>query len=58
MGVKRMAVVICCVLTIGAVDAYHTYSMEPMGAGTITAMTLVAALGGVDVWKNGLLKKE
>jgi hypothetical protein len=58
MGIKRMAVVICCVIAIGAIDVYHTYSAEPMTAGTITAITLIAALGGVDVWKNGLLKKE
>jgi hypothetical protein len=23
----------------------------------VTAITLIAAMGGVDVWKNGLLKK-
>ena len=57
MGVKRMAVTICCVVTIATVDIYHTYAMEPMTAGTITAITLIAALGGVDVWKNGLFKK-
>jgi hypothetical protein len=57
MGLKRMSVVICCVLSITVIDVYHAYVMEPMGAGTITAITLIAALGGVDVWKNGLLKK-
>jgi hypothetical protein len=57
MGVRRMTVVICCVIIIGAIDGVHAYLTEPMGAGTITAITLIAALGGVDVWKSGLLKK-
>lgn len=57
MGLKRMSIVICCVLAIATIDGIHAFLMEPMGAGTITAITLIGALGGVDVWKNGLLKK-
>ncbi len=52
IGLNRMLVVIFCVLTIGGIDLYHAYTMEPMEAGTITAITLIGALGGVDVWKN------
>lgn len=58
MGVKRMTVVICCVLAITTIDIVHAILMEPMTGGTYTAITLIAALGGVDVWKNGLLRKN
>jgi hypothetical protein len=57
MGLKRMSVVICCVLAIATIDGIHAFLMEPMSAGTITAITLIGTLGGADVWKNGLLKK-
>jgi hypothetical protein len=57
MGVRRMTVVICCVIAISAIDGIYAYLMEPMGAGTITAITAITALGGVDIWKSGLLKK-
>ena len=52
IGFNRMLVVICCVIAIVVIDIYHTYQSEPMTAGTITAITLICALGGVDVWKN------
>lgn len=52
MTARRMTVVIFCVVAIAAIDITHAYLMEPMTAGTITAITLIAALGGVDVWKN------
>lgn len=52
MGARRMTVVIFCVVAIATIDIVHAVLMEPMTAGTITAITLVAALGGVDVWKN------
>ncbi|MEE9356240.1 MAG: hypothetical protein V3U75_11675 [Methylococcaceae bacterium] len=52
MGARRMTVIIFCVVGIAAIDIVHAVLMEPMTAGTITAITLIAALGGVDVWKN------
>lgn len=52
MGARRMTVIIFCVVSIAAVDVVHAVLMEPMAAGTITGITLIAALGGVDVWKN------
>ena len=52
MGARRMTVIIFCVVGIVTIDIVHAVLMEPMTAGTITAITLVAALGGVDVWKN------
>jgi hypothetical protein len=57
MGVRRMTVVICCVIIIGAIDGVHACLIEPMGAGTMTAIAAITALGGVDIWKSGLLKK-
>ena len=52
MGARRMTVIIFCVVAIATIDIAHAILMEPMTAGTITAETLIAALGGVDVWKN------
>jgi hypothetical protein len=54
IGIKRMGVILWCVAAIVGV----TYLSKP-GTGEIpmpviiTAMTLIAAMGGVDVWKQG-----
>ncbi len=59
MGIKRMGVILWCVAGISGV-AYmakpDTGEIAP--AIVITAMTLIAALGGVDVWKQGRLDKS
>jgi hypothetical protein len=52
MGARRMTVVIFSVVAIATIDIVHAVLMEPMTAGTITGITLIAALGGVDVWKD------
>lgn len=52
MGIKRMGVILWCVLAITAIIGLHLYFKEDIKAGAITAMTLIAALGGVDVWKQ------
>lgn len=52
MGARRMTVVIFCVVAIATIDIVHAVLMEPMTGGTYTAITLIGALGGVDVWKN------
>ncbi len=58
IGIKRMAVIIWCVTGIVGV----CYLAQPE-SGTIetpiiiTAMTLIAALGGVDVWKQNRLDR-
>ncbi len=57
MGVKRMAVTICCVGAITFIDYIHVAKSADMTYNSIVAMCLIAALGGVDVWKNGLFKK-
>ena len=57
MGIKRMAVTICCVGAITFIDYVHVAKDEAMTTGSITAIAVIAALGGVDVWKNGLLNK-
>ena len=58
LGVKRMAVTICCVGAITFIDFTHTAPAKEITSTSITAMCLIAALGGVDVWKNGLFKKS
>ena len=52
MSARHMTVIIFCVVSIATIDIIHAILMEPMTAGTITGITLIAALGGVDVWKN------
>jgi hypothetical protein len=56
IGIKRMAVTICCVGAITFIDYIHTIRGENMTTGSITAIAVIAALGGVDVWKNRILK--
>jgi hypothetical protein len=58
LGVKRMAVTICCVGAITFIDYIHIAAAKPFDGNSITAMCLIAALGGVDVWKNGLLNRN
>lgn len=58
IGVKRMGIILWCVAAIAAV----TYMAKPATGDiptsiVITAMTLIAAMGGVDVWKQGRLDK-
>ncbi len=59
MGVKRMAVTICCVGAITFIDYIHTLpEAVPMTTGSITSIAVIAALGGVDVWKNGIFNTK
>jgi phosphate/sulfate permease len=53
IGVKRMGVILWCVTAIVAIVFLHLHYAEDMGAPSITAMTLIAAMAGVDVWKQG-----
>ena len=59
IGGKRMFVILWCVTAITAV----AYMAKPTTGEiptpiVITAMTLIAAMGGVDVWKQGRLDKN
>ncbi len=59
IGIKRMMVTICCVAAITFIDYMHTvHEGADMTTGSITAIAVIAALGGVDVWKNGILKSK
>ncbi len=56
MSVKRMGVIIWCVAAIVLVVFLSLYYSQTEGAEVpeyiiITAMTMITALGGVDVWK-------
>ncbi len=58
IGVKRMGVILWCVTAIGVC----AWLAKPVTGDiptpiVITAMTLIAAMGGVDVWKQGRLDK-
>lgn len=67
MGVKRMGVILWCVaaivliiflnLSYGHIDDGNGGTHMPVYV-TITAMTLIAAMGGVDVWKQGRPVKQ
>jgi hypothetical protein len=53
MGVKRMGIILWCVTAI----CYLSYLSKPATgevptAVIVTAMTLIAAMGGVDKWKQ------
>jgi phosphate/sulfate permease len=53
IGLKRMGVLMWCVMAIVVVVFMHLAYTVTMGAPALTAMTLIAAMGGVDVWKQG-----
>ena len=67
MGIKRMGVILWCVAAIVLVVWLTLSYSSPNDAGEIehpvpvsviiTAITLIAALGGVDVWKQGRIAK-
>ncbi len=59
IGAKRMGVILWCVAAIAGI----VYLAKPATGDiptpiVITAMTLIAAMGGVDVWKQGRLDKN
>jgi Na+/H+ antiporter NhaD/arsenite permease-like protein len=54
IGGKRMFVILWCVAAIVAVAYLAKPSTGELPTPiVITAMTLIAAMGGVDVWKQG-----
>ncbi len=53
IGVKRMGVIFWCVAAICYVAALAKPDTGIPTAVVISAMTLIAAMGGVDVWKQG-----
>lgn len=57
MGIKRMGVILWCVAAIVLIVFLHLHYAEDLKAPSITAMTLIAAMGGVDVWKQGRIDK-
>jgi len=57
LGLKRMLVTITCVLAITFIDYIHVALEKDISTNSITAMCLIAALGGVDVWKHNFFKK-
>ncbi len=68
MGVKRMGVILWCVMAIVLLVFLNLHYGQAGSEGqvavklpeymTITAMTLIATLGGVDVWKQGRQAKQ
>ncbi len=58
IGIRKMGVIMWCVAAIVGIEALHIQSGgEGMGTSGMLAMGLIAALGGVDIWKQGLLDK-
>ena len=56
IGIKRMGVILWCVAAIVMIIYLHLSYETDMAYPSITAMTLIAAMGGVDVWKQGRTK--
>lgn len=61
MSVKRMSVILWCVTAIVLIVWLNLFYAQVTEEGctlqipqyiTVTAMSLIAAMGGVDVWKN------
>ncbi len=52
IGVKRMGVILWCVTAICYLSYLATTSTEVPTSVIVTAMTWIAALGGVDKWKQ------
>jgi hypothetical protein len=64
LGIKRMSVIIWCVTAIVTIIflSYH-YGQRPEAVlispyVIITAMTLIAGLGGIDIYKQAKLFKD
>lgn len=57
IGSRRMIVLLWCVTAIVGIVFMHVAKDVQMEYGALIAMMLVAALGGVDVWKQGMLDK-
>lgn len=57
MGTKRMALQMWCVLAIGGIEYMHSVGKPESSYVTLVAILMIAALGGVDAWKQGMLDK-
>lgn len=57
IGARRMIVLLWCVTAIVGIVFMHVTKDKAMSYGALIAMMLIAALGGVDVWKQGILDK-
>lgn len=56
-GAKKMAVQMWCVFAIGCIEFMHTIRDDKSTYVTLTSVLLIAALGGVDAWKQGIIDK-
>lgn len=57
ISMNKLIVTIVCVMGIAGIMYMHVCKSEDMGYVSVVAMVLIAALGGVDSWKNGMLDK-
>jgi len=57
MGSRKMAVVFWCVMAITVIVFMHLSYNKDIGYGGLMAMMFIAALGGVDAWKQGMFDK-
>jgi hypothetical protein len=57
IGVRKMVVLLWCVTAIVVIVLAHIITKTTMAYPSIVAMMLITALGGVDVWKQGILEK-
>lgn len=57
MGIKRMALQMWCVFAIAGIEYMHSVGKPESSYVTLVAILMIAALGGVDAWKQGMFDK-
>lgn len=57
IGGKRMALQMWCVCAIVVIEYMHMVMEKDSSYCTLSSVLLIAALGGVDAWKQSFIEK-
>jgi hypothetical protein len=57
IGTRKMIVIITCVLSLTTIICYHCYKSIPIDASVLAGMSMITALGGVHMIKQGIIDK-
>lgn len=58
IGIRKMAVIMWCVMAITIIMLAHIWTDMPLEASDLAGMSMIAGLGGIHMYKQGLIDKE
>jgi hypothetical protein len=57
IGIRKMAVIMWCVMAIAIIMLAHVKADMPLDASDLAGLSMITALGGVHMYKQGLIDK-